>query len=123
MYIYHGRMVRFIGTVEMMEQDMNSLPTDIQFRASLGDDSSTSNLHITLEDKSYFLGSYAELQSNIREFTDTLYFMVAIGIGLAAGTGALGIALMMSMVFCYSLLIVFRLTRFLGSTRKPASSI
>ncbi len=43
--------------------------TDIQFRALLGDDSSTSNLHITLEDKSYFLGSYAELQSNIREFT------------------------------------------------------
>jgi plasmid segregation protein ParM len=43
--------------------------TDIQFRSSLGDDSSTSNLHITLDDKSYFLGSYAELQSNIREFT------------------------------------------------------
>ncbi|MCD4719473.1 MAG: ParM/StbA family protein [Desulfobacula sp.] len=43
--------------------------TDIQFRSILGDDSSTSNLHITLEDKSYFLGSYAELQSNIREFT------------------------------------------------------
>ena len=43
--------------------------TDIQFRSVLGDDSSTSNLHITLEDKSYFLGSYAELQSNIREFT------------------------------------------------------
>ena len=43
--------------------------TDIQFGSILGDDSSTSNLHITLEDKSYFLGSYAELQSNIREFT------------------------------------------------------
>lgn len=43
--------------------------TDIQFRSVLGDDSSTSNLHITLEDKDYFLGSYAELQSNIREFT------------------------------------------------------
>ncbi|MCK5837373.1 MAG: hypothetical protein KAH09_08915, partial [Desulfobacula sp.] len=26
--------------------------TDIQFRSILGDDSSTSNLHITLEDKS-----------------------------------------------------------------------
>ena len=33
------------------------------------EDSSSSNLHITLEDKSYFLGSYAELQSTIREFT------------------------------------------------------
>lgn len=43
--------------------------TDIQFHSVLGEDSSTSNLHITLDDKSYFLGSYAELQSNIREFT------------------------------------------------------
>ena len=43
--------------------------TDIQFRSLLGEDSSTSNLHVTLEDKSYFLGSYAELQSNIREYT------------------------------------------------------
>lgn len=43
--------------------------TEIQFRSLLGDDQSTSSLHITLEDKSYFLGSYAELQSNIREFT------------------------------------------------------
>lgn len=42
---------------------------DIQFRASLGDASATSNLHITLNDKAYFLGSYAELQSNIPEFT------------------------------------------------------
>ncbi|MCP3874322.1 MAG: ParM/StbA family protein [Desulfobacteraceae bacterium] len=43
--------------------------TDIQFRSLLGDESSTSNLHITFEDKSYFLGSYAEMQSNIRDFT------------------------------------------------------
>lgn len=43
--------------------------TDIQFHSVLGDDSSTSNLHITLDEKSYYLGSYAELQSNIREFT------------------------------------------------------
>ncbi len=43
--------------------------TDIQFRSLLGDEASTSSLHITLDDKSYFLGSYAELQSNIREFT------------------------------------------------------
>ena len=42
---------------------------DIQFRSSLGDASATSNLHITLNDKAYFLGSYAELQSNIPEFT------------------------------------------------------
>ena len=43
--------------------------TDIQFSTSLGEDNSSSNIHISLEDKSYFLGSYAERQSNIREFT------------------------------------------------------
>ncbi|MBA3012176.1 MAG: ParM/StbA family protein [Proteobacteria bacterium] len=43
--------------------------TDIQFRSFLGEESSTSNLHITLNDKSYFLGNYAEQQSNIAEFT------------------------------------------------------
>ena len=42
---------------------------DIQYRSFLGGDSSTSNIHITLEDKSYFLGSYAELQSSIHEYT------------------------------------------------------
>ena len=42
---------------------------DIQFKASLGDANTTSNLHITLNDKAYFLGNYAELQSNIPEFT------------------------------------------------------
>jgi plasmid segregation protein ParM len=43
--------------------------TDIQFRSFLSDNTSSSNLHITLDDKAYFLGSYAELQSNILEFT------------------------------------------------------
>ncbi len=43
--------------------------TDIQFRSLMGDEASTSSLHITLDDKSYFLGNYAELQSSIREFT------------------------------------------------------
>lgn len=43
--------------------------TDIQFRSSLEDAETTSNLHITLNDKTYFLGNYAELQSNITEFT------------------------------------------------------
>lgn len=52
-------------------------------------------------------GCGIRFRSNIREFTDTLYFMVAIGIGLAAGVGALGIALLMSMVFCYATLTVF----------------
>lgn len=43
--------------------------TDIQFKSLLGEETSSENLHITLEDKSYFLGTYAELQSNIREYT------------------------------------------------------
>ena len=43
--------------------------TDIQFSASMGDASSTSNLHITLDGKSYFLGNYAEQQSSITEYT------------------------------------------------------
>lgn len=42
---------------------------DIQFRSALTDESSPSNLHVTLDDTSYFLGTYAELQSAIREFT------------------------------------------------------
>lgn len=52
-------------------------------------------------------GCGIRFRSNIKEFTDTLYFMVAIGIGLAAGVGALGIAVIMSMVFCYATLAVF----------------
>jgi len=43
--------------------------TDIQFRSFLGEEASNANLHITLNDKSYFLGNYAEQQSNIAEFT------------------------------------------------------
>ncbi|WP_022663663.1 ParM/StbA family protein [Desulfospira joergensenii] len=43
--------------------------TDIQFRSSLGEDTSTSSLHISLDGKSYFLGNYAELQSSITEYT------------------------------------------------------
>ena len=43
--------------------------TDIQFRSFLGEENTSANLHITLNDKSYFLGSYAEQQSNIAEFT------------------------------------------------------
>jgi plasmid segregation protein ParM len=42
---------------------------DIQFHSPIGDNSAASNLHITLNDKSYFLGDYAELQSNIRDYT------------------------------------------------------
>ena len=43
--------------------------TDIQFRSFLGEEDTSANLHITLNDKTYFIGSYAEQQSNIAEFT------------------------------------------------------
>ncbi len=42
---------------------------DIQFNSLIGDNVSASNIHITLDDKSYFIGNYAELQSNVRDFT------------------------------------------------------
>ncbi len=43
--------------------------TDIQFHSSLAEDTSTSNLHISIDGKAYFLGNYAELQSSITEYT------------------------------------------------------
>ncbi len=43
--------------------------TDIQFSSNIEDTASTSQLHITLDGNSYFLGSYAELQSNITQYT------------------------------------------------------
>lgn len=42
---------------------------DIQFMSSMGDAAATANLHITLDDKTYFLGSYAERQSSLTEYT------------------------------------------------------
>ncbi len=43
--------------------------TNIQFKSLIGEDTSASNLHITIDDKAYFIGNFAELQSNIRKFT------------------------------------------------------
>ena len=43
--------------------------TDIQFHSSLAAGGSEDNLHITFDDKSYFLGDYADRQSNVRQFT------------------------------------------------------
>jgi len=42
---------------------------EIQFMSSMGDAAATSNLHITLDNKTYFLGSYAERQSSLTEYT------------------------------------------------------
>jgi len=43
--------------------------TDIQFNPLIGKDAATSNLHVTIDDKSYFLGNFAETQSSVRDFT------------------------------------------------------
>lgn len=59
----------FNGTNSVIFKSIIGDPTDIQFRSSMGEDKSVSNLHVTLDNKSYFIGNYAELQSNVREFT------------------------------------------------------
>ncbi len=43
--------------------------TDIQFQMNMGDNSFSKNLHVTIDDKSYFIGEFAEQQSNIKHFT------------------------------------------------------
>ncbi|MGM0655061.1 MAG: ParM/StbA family protein [Thermodesulfobacteriota bacterium] len=50
---------------------------DIQFMSSMGDTAATANLHITLDNKTYFLGSYAERQSTLTEYTLDQEKMVA----------------------------------------------
>lgn len=50
-------------------------------------------------------GAGIRFRTNMREFTDTLFFLVSIAIGLAAGVGALGLSLIMSGFFCYTFLI------------------
>lgn len=59
----------FNGTNSVIFKSVLGDSTEIQFRSSLGADQDASNLHVTLDNKSYFIGSYAELQSNVKEFT------------------------------------------------------
>ena len=42
---------------------------DIQFMSSMADAAAAANLHITLDNKTYFLGAYAERQSSLTEYT------------------------------------------------------
>jgi hypothetical protein len=50
-------------------------------------------------------GAGIRFRTSVREVVDTLFFLIAIGIGVASGVGSLGIALMTSIVFTYALLI------------------
>lgn len=59
----------FNGINSVIFKSLIGDPTDIQFNSSIGDNTSASNLHVTLDNKSYFIGHYAEMQSNVREFT------------------------------------------------------
>ncbi len=43
--------------------------TDIQFRSDIGDNSFSNSIHVTINDQSYFVGDFAEQQSNVRQFT------------------------------------------------------
>jgi len=43
--------------------------TDIQYQTNIGTDSSASQLHVTIDNRSFFIGDYAEQQSTIRQFT------------------------------------------------------
>ena len=43
--------------------------TDIQFRMGIGTGSPGRNLHVSLNGQSYFVGEFAEMQSNVRQFT------------------------------------------------------
>ncbi len=59
----------FNGKNSVIFKSLVGDPADIQFNSSIGENSSASNLHVTLNNKSYFVGNYAELQSNVRDFT------------------------------------------------------
>jgi hypothetical protein len=54
-------------------------------------------------------GAGIRFRANMREYTDAVFFLTSIGIGLSAGIGALGISFMMSFVFCYTILTVYGL--------------
>lgn len=52
-------------------------------------------------------GAGIRFRANMREYTDAVFFLTSIGIGLSAGIGAIGVALVMSIVFCYTVLVIF----------------
>lgn len=51
-------------------------------------------------------GAGVRFRSNVRDVSDTLFFLIAIAIGLASGVGSLGLAILMSLVFCYTSLVL-----------------
>jgi hypothetical protein len=51
-------------------------------------------------------GAGVRFRSNIREMTDAVYFLIAVGVGLASGVGSIGLAVLMSFLFCYAILAI-----------------
>lgn len=70
-------------------------------------------------------GAGIRFRANVREVVDTLFFLIAIGIGVACGVGSLGIALVTSIVFTHTLLITTALDfggPSQGSAKEPKKS-
>ena len=57
------------GAKSLIFKSLLGEAADIQFRTDIGDGSLMKNLHVTINSKSYFIGDYAEQQSNSRQFT------------------------------------------------------
>ena len=49
---------------------------EIQFQSGFSEGGILENLHVTVEDKDYYVGDLAEKQSNVRDFTLDQYAMV-----------------------------------------------
>ncbi|GAB6095532.1 ParM/StbA family protein [Desulfatiferula olefinivorans] len=58
-----------VGNENVIFKSLLGDSNDIQFRSAFGDNSLTKNLHVTIGDKSFFIGDFAEQQSTVRQFT------------------------------------------------------
>lgn len=58
-----------VGNENVIFKSLLGDSNEIQFRSAFGDSSLTKNLHVSIGDKSYFIGEFAEQQSTVRQFT------------------------------------------------------
>jgi plasmid segregation protein ParM len=58
-----------VGNEHVIFKSLLGDSNDIQFRSTFGDSSLSKNLHVSIGDKSYFIGDFAEQQSSVRQFT------------------------------------------------------
>jgi len=59
----------FNGSQTPMFKSIFGEAVDIQFHSNFKSSPMFSNLHVTIDNRSYFVGDYAEKQSNVRQFT------------------------------------------------------